>query len=135
MRLRSIRARATASAVVALLGRRLEDRIAAARAEHVQRTIRPALDRGDVAITDVVLPDENAFELLPRLRRQRPKLRRRTPGGGCKGRGSGLQGCRRYSSALPCAPLSAASEACSSTTRSSALPCFLLPQQRGTSSS
>lgn len=29
---------------------------------------------GDLVITDVVMPDENAFDLLPRLRKQRPEL-------------------------------------------------------------
>jgi two-component system nitrogen regulation response regulator GlnG len=29
---------------------------------------------GDVVLTDVVLPDENAFELLPRMKRARPNL-------------------------------------------------------------
>jgi len=29
---------------------------------------------GDLVITDVVMPDENAFELLPRIKRQRPDL-------------------------------------------------------------
>src|SRR5690606_34956713 len=29
---------------------------------------------GDVAVCDVVMPDENAFDLLPRLRKQRPEL-------------------------------------------------------------
>ncbi|MDE2384976.1 MAG: nitrogen regulation protein NR(I) [Alphaproteobacteria bacterium] len=30
--------------------------------------------QGDVVITDVVLPDENAFDLLPRVRKLRPRL-------------------------------------------------------------
>ena len=29
---------------------------------------------GDVVITDVVMPDENAFDLLPRIKRGRPEL-------------------------------------------------------------
>lgn len=29
---------------------------------------------GDLVITDVVMPDENAFDLLPRLRKQRPEM-------------------------------------------------------------
>ena len=29
---------------------------------------------GDVAITDVVLPDENAFDMMPRIKKQRPRL-------------------------------------------------------------
>src|SRR6187401_1681244 len=29
---------------------------------------------GDVIITDVVLPDENAFDLIPRIRKMRPDL-------------------------------------------------------------
>ncbi|HXQ12968.1 MAG TPA: sigma 54-interacting transcriptional regulator [Caulobacteraceae bacterium] len=29
---------------------------------------------GDLVITDVVMPDENVFEVLPRIRKQRPKL-------------------------------------------------------------
>jgi two-component system, NtrC family, nitrogen regulation response regulator GlnG len=29
---------------------------------------------GDLVITDVVMPDENAFDVLPRIRKQRPKL-------------------------------------------------------------
>ncbi len=29
---------------------------------------------GDLVITDVVMPDENIFEVLPRIRKQRPKL-------------------------------------------------------------
>jgi two-component system nitrogen regulation response regulator GlnG len=29
---------------------------------------------GDIVITDVVMPDENAFELLPKLKKQRPDL-------------------------------------------------------------
>jgi two-component system nitrogen regulation response regulator GlnG len=29
---------------------------------------------GDLVITDVVMPDENAFDLLPRIRRARPDL-------------------------------------------------------------
>src|SRR3954469_22804055 len=29
---------------------------------------------GDLIITDVVMPDENAFDVLPRIRKQRPKL-------------------------------------------------------------
>ncbi|HSM18954.1 MAG TPA: response regulator, partial [Hyphomicrobiales bacterium] len=29
---------------------------------------------GDLVITDVVMPDENAFELLPRIKRARPDL-------------------------------------------------------------
>ena len=30
--------------------------------------------QGDVVITDVVLPDENAFEMIPRIKKLRPKL-------------------------------------------------------------
>ena len=30
--------------------------------------------QGDLVITDVVMPDENAFELLPRIKRVRPEL-------------------------------------------------------------
>ncbi len=33
-----------------------------------------ASDEGDVLITDVVLPDAEAFEVLPRIRRRRPEL-------------------------------------------------------------
>lgn len=29
---------------------------------------------GDIVITDVVMPDENAFDLLPKLKKQRPDL-------------------------------------------------------------
>src|SRR5690242_7041039 len=29
---------------------------------------------GDLVITDVMMPDENAFDLLPRIKRQRPEL-------------------------------------------------------------
>src|ERR1700760_3290582 len=29
---------------------------------------------GDLVVTDVVLPDENVFDVLPRIRKQRPKL-------------------------------------------------------------
>ena len=29
---------------------------------------------GDLEITDVVMPDENAFDLLPRIKRIRPEL-------------------------------------------------------------
>ncbi|MEL6947590.1 MAG: response regulator, partial [Pseudomonadota bacterium] len=29
---------------------------------------------GDVVVTDVVMPDENAFDLLPRIKRSRPEL-------------------------------------------------------------
>lgn len=29
---------------------------------------------GDLIITDVVMPDENAFDLLPRIKRLRPEL-------------------------------------------------------------
>src|SRR5271170_7910377 len=29
---------------------------------------------GDLVITDVVMPDENAFELLPRIKKLRPEL-------------------------------------------------------------
>jgi two-component system, NtrC family, nitrogen regulation response regulator GlnG len=29
---------------------------------------------GDLVITDVIMPDENAFELLPRIRKLRPEL-------------------------------------------------------------
>jgi two-component system nitrogen regulation response regulator GlnG len=30
---------------------------------------------GDVVITDVVMPDENALDLIPRIKRLRPELR------------------------------------------------------------
>ena len=30
---------------------------------------------GDLVITDVVMPDENAFDLLPRIKKLRPELR------------------------------------------------------------
>jgi len=33
-----------------------------------------AQGEGDVVITDVILPDENGFDLLPRIRKQRPDL-------------------------------------------------------------
>src|SRR5690606_1273012 len=33
-----------------------------------------AQGEGDLVITDVVMPDENAFELLPRIRKLRPDL-------------------------------------------------------------
>jgi two-component system nitrogen regulation response regulator GlnG len=33
-----------------------------------------AAGEGDLVITDVVMPDENAFDLLPKLRKQRPDL-------------------------------------------------------------
>jgi two-component system nitrogen regulation response regulator GlnG len=33
-----------------------------------------ARGEGDIVLTDVVLPDENAFDLLPRIKRQRPDL-------------------------------------------------------------
>ena len=29
---------------------------------------------GDLVITDVVMPDENAFDLLPRIKKVRPEL-------------------------------------------------------------
>src|ERR1700676_5033375 len=29
---------------------------------------------GDLVITDVVMPDENVFDVLPRIRKQRPRL-------------------------------------------------------------
>ena len=29
---------------------------------------------GDLVITDVVMPDENAFDLLPRIKKMRPNL-------------------------------------------------------------
>ena len=29
---------------------------------------------GDIVITDVILPDENGFDLLPRIKKQRPEL-------------------------------------------------------------
>src|SRR3954469_8151569 len=29
---------------------------------------------GDLVITDVVMPDENVFDVLPRIRKERPKL-------------------------------------------------------------
>jgi Response regulator containing CheY-like receiver, AAA-type ATPase, and DNA-binding domains len=29
---------------------------------------------GDLVITDVVMPDENAFDLLPRIKKARPDL-------------------------------------------------------------
>ena len=33
-----------------------------------------AAGEGDLVITDVVMPDDNAFEILPRIRRMRPDL-------------------------------------------------------------
>ena len=33
-----------------------------------------AAGEGDVVITDVVMPDENAFDLLPRIKKVRPEL-------------------------------------------------------------
>jgi two-component system nitrogen regulation response regulator GlnG len=33
-----------------------------------------AAGEGDLVITDVVMPDDNAFELLPRIKRLRPDL-------------------------------------------------------------
>jgi two-component system nitrogen regulation response regulator GlnG len=33
-----------------------------------------AQGEGDLVITDVVMPDENAFDLLPRMKRVRPEL-------------------------------------------------------------
>ena len=33
-----------------------------------------ASGEGDLVITDVVMPDDNAFELLPRIKRMRPEL-------------------------------------------------------------
>ena len=33
-----------------------------------------AAGEGDLVITDVVMPDDNAFELLPRIKRMRPDL-------------------------------------------------------------
>ena len=55
---------------------------ALARAGYIPRTTSNAASlwrwvqqgEGDVIITDVVMPDENAFELLPRIRRLRPDL-------------------------------------------------------------
>jgi two-component system nitrogen regulation response regulator GlnG len=55
---------------------------ALARAGYIPRTTSNAASlwrwvqqgEGDVVITDVVMPDENAFELLPRIRRLRPEL-------------------------------------------------------------
>ena len=55
---------------------------ALARAGYIPRTTSNAASlwrwvqqgEGDVIITDVVMPDENAFELLPRIRRLRPQL-------------------------------------------------------------
>ena len=55
---------------------------ALARAGYIPRTTSNAASlwrwvqqgEGDVVITDVVMPDENAFELLPRIRRLRPDL-------------------------------------------------------------
>src|ERR1700741_3546387 len=29
---------------------------------------------GDLVVTDVVMPDENVFDVLPRIRKERPKL-------------------------------------------------------------
>src|ERR1700744_6626913 len=29
---------------------------------------------GDLVVTDVVMPDENVFDVLPRIRKQRPKV-------------------------------------------------------------
>ena len=55
---------------------------ALARAGYVPRTTSNAATlwrwvqqgEGDVVVTDVVMPDENAFELLPRISRVRPDL-------------------------------------------------------------
>ena len=55
---------------------------ALARAGYIPRTTSNAASlwrwiqqgEGDVVITDVVMPDENAFDLLPRIRRLRPDL-------------------------------------------------------------
>ena len=55
---------------------------ALARAGYIPRTTSNAASlwrwvqqgEGDVVITDVVMPDENAFELIPRIRRLRPDL-------------------------------------------------------------
>src|ERR671926_1526640 len=33
-----------------------------------------AQGEGDLVITDVMMPDENAFDLLPRIKKQRPEL-------------------------------------------------------------
>ena len=30
--------------------------------------------QGDVVLTDVILPDENAFDIIPRIRKMRPQL-------------------------------------------------------------
>lgn len=55
---------------------------ALARAGYIPRTTSNAASlwrwvqqgEGDVVITDVVMPDENAFEMIPRIRRLRPDL-------------------------------------------------------------
>ena len=55
---------------------------ALARAGYVPRTTSTASalwrwvsqGEGDVVITDVVMPDENAFEMIPRIRKLRPEL-------------------------------------------------------------
>ena len=55
---------------------------ALARAGYIPRTTSTAASlwrwvaqgEGDVVVTDVVMPDENAFELLPRIRKLRPDL-------------------------------------------------------------
>ncbi|MEZ5844200.1 MAG: nitrogen regulation protein NR(I) [Hyphomicrobiaceae bacterium] len=55
---------------------------ALARAGYIPRTTSNAATlwrwvaqgEGDVVITDVVMPDENAFELIPRVRKLRPEL-------------------------------------------------------------
>jgi two-component system nitrogen regulation response regulator GlnG len=55
---------------------------ALARAGYIPRTTSNAATlwrwvsqgEGDVVVTDVVMPDENAFELLPRMRKLRPEL-------------------------------------------------------------
>ncbi len=46
-------------------------------ADHLQCRHPLALDRrgdGDLVVTDVVMPDENAFDLLPRIKKARPDL-------------------------------------------------------------
>ena len=37
---------------------------------------RQASPSPDLVLTDVVMPDENAFELLPRIKKLRPELQR-----------------------------------------------------------
>src|SRR5580765_3074255 len=54
------------------LGRAGYDVRATANAAGLWRWV--AEGEGDLVITDVILPDENAFDLLPRIKRLRPEL-------------------------------------------------------------